>query len=313
MVQDIDYTALRKRIGRLHLKQRMNIQANYVAKLFSFNRRHIHIENMFWLHNVLSWALKATFLHSRAAGNALGIEVRNNKVDIPDLPENFNGYRILQMSDLHLDIDERLTDAIVERLEGLEYDLCVLTGDYRFLTFGPYDKAIAYMAELVEHIQSPIYGILGNHDFIEMVFSLEEMGISILLNESVPISRGNSTIYLAGVDDDFYYEVANLGKATDTIPDNSTAILLSHSPELYRKASYLDFSLMLSGHTHGGQICLPGSLSVTTNSSAPRRYSRGKWQYHSMHGYTSAGTGSSGILARFNCPPEITIHTLKTR
>src|SRR6476660_8739923 len=83
------------------------------------------------------------------------------------------------------------------------------------------------------------------------------------------------------------------------------ALLLSHTPEVYRQAAHAEFDLMLSGHTHGGQICLPGRIPITLDSRLPRRFGGGAWAYHGMAGYTSLGAGTSILEVRFNCPPEI--------
>jgi uncharacterized protein len=84
-----------------------------------------------------------------------------------------------------------------------------------------------------------------------------------LLNECESISRGDETIYLAGIDDAHYYRVDNIEKAASEIPKDGFSILLSHTPEVYRQAAHAGFDLFLSGHTHGGQICLPGSIPIT--------------------------------------------------
>jgi len=125
------------------------------------------------------------------------------------------------------------------------------------------------------------------------------------------ITRGNERIHLAGVDDAHYFRADNIEKAGSPIPEGEFSILLSHTPEIYRQAAHADFNLMLSGHTHGGQICLPGSIPITLDSVLPRRMGAGAWQYHRMSGYTSVGAGSSVIAARLNCPPEITLHHLR--
>jgi predicted MPP superfamily phosphohydrolase len=93
-----------------------------------------------------------------------------------------------------------------------------------------------------------------------MVPGLEDMGVRILLNECEPISRGGERIYLAGIDDAQYYRVDNIENAASNIPPDAFSILLSHTPEVYRHAAHAGFDLLLSGHTHGGQICLPGSI-----------------------------------------------------
>lgn len=121
------------------------------------------------------------------------------------------------------------------------------------------------MRRLQSVLKGSVYGVLGNHDTILMVPGLEEMGIHVLLNEYEPITRGADTIYLAGIDDAHYYRMDNLEKAVGKIPQGEFTILLSHTPGIYRQAARAGFDLLLSGHTHGGQICLAArspSLSV---------------------------------------------------
>ena len=155
--------------------------------------------------------------------------------------------------------------------------------------------------------------MLGNHDSIRMVPAMEEMGIRMLLNESDTITRGAERIHLAGIDDAHYYRVDNIEKAAAQIPHDEFSILLSHTPEIYRQASHADFDVLLAGHTHGGQICLPGSIPLTLDSALPRRFGSGAWRYGKMTGYTSVGAGSSIITVRLNCLPEITLHRLCRR
>jgi len=133
----------------------------------------------------------------------------------------------------------------------------------------------------------------------------------MLLNECEPIERGDATIYLAGIDDAHFYRVDNIEKAASGIPHEAFSILLSHTPEIYRQAAHAGFDLLLSGHTHGGQICLPGSIPLTLGSVLPRRFGAGAWIYHNMAGYTSSGVGSSIVPVRINCLPEITLHRLR--
>ena len=102
----------------------------------------------------------------------------------------------------------------------------------------------------------------------------------------------------------------NIEKAAHDIPHDAFSILLSHTPEIYRQAAHADFNVLLSGHTHGGQICLPGGIPVTLNCVLPRAMGNGRFKHHDMIGYTSAGAGVSIVPARFNCPPEITLHHL---
>ena len=198
-----------------------------------------------------------------------------------------------------------------EILPRMTYDMCVLTGDYRGATFGPFDAALEGLARVRAHLKGPVYGVLGNHDSIRMVPELEEMGIRILLNECESISRGDEAIYLAGIDDAHYYRVDNIEKAAAEIPEAAFSILLSHTPEVYRQAAHAGFDLFLSGHTHGGQICLPGSIQITLSSVLPRHMGSGPWHYGEMVGYTSVGVGCAVVPVRINCLPEITLHHLR--
>jgi hypothetical protein len=167
------------------------------------------------------------------------------------------------------------------------------------------------MQQVCEHLQGDVYGVLGNHDTICMVPGLEAMGVNMLLNEQVALQCGGDTIYLAGIDDPHYYHTDNLEKATDLIPSDAVSILLAHSPEIYRNASHADFNVLLCGHTHAGQICLPGGIPLMCNANCPRAFCRGAWNYRGMVGYTSAGSGASIVDVRINCPPEITLHHLQ--
>jgi predicted MPP superfamily phosphohydrolase len=176
------------------------------------------------------------------------------------LPSRFDGFSLLHISDLHVEMNEGAMRRLTELLPELTYDVCVLTGDYRGGTFGPFDAALEGLARVRSHLKGSIYGVLGNHDTIRMIPRLEEIGIRMLLNECEKISRGDQLIYLAGVDDAHYYRVDNIEKAASEIPDNGFSILLSHTPEIYRQAAHAGFDLLLSGHTHGGQICLPWSI-----------------------------------------------------
>src|SRR5262249_62259192 len=131
--------------------------------------------------------------------------------------------------------------------------------------------ALPGMARLCSRITKPTYGVLGNHDTIRMLPGLEEMGVRMLLNESVVIARDSDRIHLAGVDDAHFYRADNIEKAASEIPPDEFSILFSHTPSLYQQPAHAEFDLLLSGHTHGGQICLPGRIPITLDSILPRR------------------------------------------
>jgi predicted MPP superfamily phosphohydrolase len=152
--------------------------------------------------------------------------------------------------------------------------------------------------------------VLGNHDSITMAPQLEALGIRVLLNECVAINRGGASIYLAGVDDAHFYRADSIEKAAGGIPQDCVSVLLSHTPEIYRQAAHAGFDLMLSGHTHGGQICLPGGVPILIEADLPRAFGAGAWRHAGMAGYTSVGTGSSVVPVRFNNRPEMALHQL---
>jgi predicted MPP superfamily phosphohydrolase len=133
----------------------------------------------------------------------------------------------------------------------------------------------------------------------------------MLINESTALERSGSRLYLAGVDDAHYYHVDNIEKAAQAIPEDAVSILLAHTPEIYRQAAHAEFNAMLCGHTHGGQICLPGGIPLTWDARCPRAMAAGAWTYLDMHGYTSVGAGTSIVSVRLNCPPEVVIHRLR--
>jgi predicted MPP superfamily phosphohydrolase len=301
---------LERRLGRLHARQRLGIETDHEAQIFGQGINFFHIENWYSIHSVIRTTLKLTGLYRRGCKNAERIQVKHNDIGLKALPSRFDGYTLLHISDLHADMNEGAMRRLAELLPHMSYDTCVLTGDYRGATFGPFDAALEDLARIRSCLKGPVYGVLGNHDTICMVPELEEMGIRMLLNECEAIPRGDQVIYLAGIDDAHYYRVDNIEKAAAEIPDDKFSILLSHTPEIYRQAAHAGFDLLLSGHTHGGQICLPGSIPITLDSVLPRRMGSGPWKYHEMVGYTSVGVGSSIVAVRINCLPEITLHHL---
>ena len=307
-----DVTAkLEQRLGRVHARQRLGIETEHEQRIFGGGLNFFHIENWYSIHSIIRNSLRLTGLYGRGCRNAARIQLRHNVVARPDIPIAFKGYTILQISDLHADMNGVAMQRLIELADPLAYDLCVFTGDYRGKTFGAFDAALAGTAKVRSHIKGPVYGVLGNHDTIRMVPELEEMGVRMLLNESETIVRKGQRIHIAGIDDAHYYRVDNIEKTASDIPHQEFSILLSHTPEIYRQAAHAGFSLLLGGHTHGGQICLPGSIPITLDSTLPRRLGAGAWDYCGMSGYTSVGAGSSVIAVRLNCLPEITLHRLE--
>jgi predicted MPP superfamily phosphohydrolase len=302
---------LEQRLGRLHARQRLGIETDHEAQVFGQGLTFFHPENSTATQVVIRIALQLTGLYGRARRNTARVMVRQNDIVSRQLPARFDGFTILHLSDLHVELNEAAMLRVSELVGDLSYDLCVLTGDYRFKTYGPFAAALDGVERVRRHLKGPVYGVLGNHDTIQMVPALEAMGIQMLMNECAVIARDDQRIYLAGVDDAHFYRMDNIEKAALEIPEGAFSILLSHTPEIYRQAAHAHFALMLSGHTHGGQLCLPGSIPIMLEAVLPRRMGAGRWQYNEMTGYTSVGAGSSVVPVRLNCPPEITLHRLR--
>jgi predicted MPP superfamily phosphohydrolase len=310
MDQDI-VAKLERRLGRLHARQRLGIEADHEARVFGGGLNFFHIENWHSAHAVIRTALRLAGLYGRARRNAEQVALKENVIAAPRLPAAFEGFTILHLTDLHVDLNPGAMARVAELARGLDYDLAVLTGDYRGQTFGPFEPTLEGLMRICRVLKGPVYGVLGNHDSVRMVPAMEEMGIRMLLNESVAIERDGERLHLAGIDDAHYFRVDNIEKAAGAHPHDAFSILLSHTPEIYRQAAHAGFDLLLAGHTHGGQICLPGAIPITLDSKLPRRLGAGAWRWHQMAGYTSVGCGSSIIAVRLNCPPEITLHRLK--
>jgi predicted MPP superfamily phosphohydrolase len=299
---------LEQRLGRVHAGQRLGIEREHEAQIFGQGLNWFHIENLTASHVLIRTFLMVTGLYWRGLRNAKQVSLTHNMIKSPRLPLAFHGYTLLQISDLHVDMNLEVMERVESLVDKLDYDACVLTGDYRGKTFGPIEDILQPMAHLMEALNGDVYGVLGNHDTIAMVPGLEDMGIRMLLNEKVVIERDKQRIHVAGIDDAHFYQVDNIEKAAAGIPHEEFSILISHTPEIYRHAAHAGFDVLISGHTHGGQICLPGGAPLTLDSNLPRRMGSGSWNYHDMIGYTSRGAGSSVVPVRFNCPPEITLH-----
>ena len=302
--------SLEERIGAMHLKLRLGIEGP-PQRVFGGGLNFLHLENSKTIYKLLKMGLKVTGLYGLGCRNAHDVQVEHNVVRIDNLPSAFNGLRLLHLSDLHFDMDPQAIEQTINKLAGLEYDVCVLTGDYRASTSGPIEHLFPLIEPLAQALNGSIYAVLGNHDSIRMVPAMESMGIRILLNESIRLQKGEHSLYIAGVDGAHYYRVDNLEKASENIPQDASSILLSHTPEIYRQAAHAGYRLMLCGHTHGGQICLPGGIPVILEVHCPRMFGKGVWCHEQMQGYTSRGIGTSIIPVRFNCPPEITVHHLE--
>jgi len=301
-----------ERFGRRGL-DRLAIERHHDAHGHElFDTRWFHLEEWYRAPGFIRGCLRLVGMLGRARRNALAARVVENDLPVAGLDAAFDGFRLLHLTDLHVDINDTIVPALIERLRGIDYDACVLTGDYRAKTFGPLDAALDGMRRLRAVLADPIYAVLGNHDSIRFVPAFESLGIRALVNESVLIRRGDASLRVVGIDDAHWFrthDIPDVAKQRPRLP----SLLLSHTPEPYRHAAEAGFAAMLCGHTHGGQICLPGGYPITLDARIPRRLGRGPWRHHDLVGYTSPGVGTSIVDVRINCPPEITLHRLRAR
>jgi hypothetical protein len=257
-------------------------------------------------------ALRGIGLWRRGIMNALDIELVEIELALTGLPAAFDGYRVLHLTDLHLDAHAALPRRAAALVERAPADLCVLTGDYRYHVTGPIDAAVAGLARVVRNISARdgTYAVLGNHDTIALVPALEYLGVRVLANQTVSIAREGETLHVTGIDDVHYFYTDGAAEALRQAPDGFRLGLV-HSPELVEHAAAAGIHLYLTGHTHGGQICLPGGVPVFTHSQGRRRHAAGLWRHGAMVGYTGRGVGVSGLPVRFNSRGEVTLITLR--
>lgn len=302
-----DYKHFQIRLGEEALRKRLYVESVIIPKKF---RNFTH--NVLHLHEILEKLLKLLGMYEKGYQQYKDIQVTHNHLYLRNLPDSFIDKRILHLTDLHVDlVPGAMLDVLMKIIPNLDYDYCVLTGDYRNGEKKDNSEVIDEMTEIIKLIKSPILGILGNHDSIRMVEPLENAGLKLLLNESAQWSIGGERLDIIGIDDPEFFQSHDLEKACNGIAKDACALLLSHSPCIYREISTFPISGILSGHTHGGQICLPGGVPLITSSRAPRRFISGAWDAGGVSGYTSRGTGACKLPIRLNCPPEVAIHVLK--
>jgi hypothetical protein len=304
--------SLDNRLGLAHARRRCSTERRNEAR-FGPSVKSFDLAELASRQFLIRAALIASGLYRRGLRNAACVEVRHNHITSYRLPKSFSGFRLLHLSDLHADLSHEAIRRVTSLVGLLQYDVCVFTGDFRGKKFGPFDEALEVLGPITRALSGPLYGVLGNHDPVAMVPGLEALGIRMLLNECVAVERGGDRIHLAGIDDVHLYESGSIEQAAAGVPRENFSVLLSHTPEVYCEAERAGFDVMLSGHTHGGQICLPGGIPITLDAKLPRHMGKGAWRYGKLSGYTSVGAGSSVVPVRFNCPPEITLHHFEAR
>jgi|HubBroStandDraft_1064217.scaffolds.fasta_scaffold80329_2 predicted MPP superfamily phosphohydrolase len=248
------------------------------------------------------------------------ISVEQVTIAMPRLPDVFRGLRIVQISDLHYAnfTEPYFIRKVVEEVNRLNADVVVFTGD--FITFGlwPYEDIVNFAnscAELLSQVKCPIrYASLGNHDWAVNHWMVEDAlknhNIPVLVNRSEPLERDGKRLWIAGTGDAIANEV-NLDAAIPAASrtGNEPVILLAHEPDILKYVVPFGVDLMLSGHTHGGQIRLP-FLPPLFLPKMGIEYVHGLFRMGNTHLYVNRGIGTVNLPFRFNCPTEITVLTL---
>ena len=230
-------------------------------------------------------------------------------IPIKGLHASLEGFKILQMSDFHLYPYTRpeLVRQAVDLCNTRNADLAVLTGDFVWLQV----EAIFELTTILSGLQTRhgVYAVIGNHDIwtnVDVVRAgFERERIPVLMNQGLPISVGKGTFYLAGLDDGQSGQ-PDLQAALKDAPPGDPVVLLFHEPDLADKVSLNGrVSLQLAGHTHGGQVRLPG-IGAFILPYLGRKYDYGLYRVNQMWLYTNGGIGTISVPVRYRCPPEIT-------
>jgi predicted MPP superfamily phosphohydrolase len=304
----------------------------WLAKRMSPTREKIHRITSTTSYQVFD-ASRRTFLRrgmygvtaASFSGVAYGMLLEKNECDItsaefsfPHLPEQLDGFTIALASDIHSSIfmSKEEMDKYAQMVNLLNADLIVVPGD--FVTAN-YNEVFPFV-EAFNILRAPygVFGVLGNHDFYSgadaVAKEVDACGIKMLRNDKVVVEKDGGKLYLIGVDDVGFSNRApiKLDEAVGNAPLEVPRILLSHRPYYLAQAAEKKIDLVLSGHTHGGQVVFGrfGDVVIAPSRLASK-YVWGKYRDGNTHMYVSRGIGTVGLPVRINCPPEITKITLR--
>lgn len=241
------------------------------------------------------------------------LTVEHRQIHLHRLPKQLDGLRIVQLSDIHLSpfTSREQVERAVDRANDLDADVVALTGDY----ISKEREYAAPCAEILGRLRARygVYAVLGNHDhwtdaaLITDLFRAE--GITVLINEGMRFEQLGASFWLAGVDDTMVgLEDLSLALAGST--ENEMKLVLAHNPIILRRAARAGVDLVLSGHTHGGQVALRSEKSA---SGRPRRrLLRGLARQGATQIYVTRGLGTVVLPIRYGCPPEVSLLELRT-
>lgn len=234
-------------------------------------------------------------------------------VPIPYLPSGLSGFKIAQITDLHLSHYGRTESLAIQKIREEKPDLIVLTGDYIGGRFIPKTSFRTEETErLYRDLKAPygVWAILGNNDDLQDAQELQECGIHVLINRNVYIPVKNTGFHLVGVNS--ICELSDLTLGFAGIPQKDITVFLAHTPDCIVYTPYVKsgVNLALFGHTHGGQIRLPviGPVFLPLTRDVPEM---GAFRWKKTYGYTNSGLGMNWVPLRFCCPPEVAIFTFR--
>jgi predicted MPP superfamily phosphohydrolase len=242
--------------------------------------------------------------------------ISENDIFINNLPERFEGFRITQLTDIHHSKILGLPEVrrVVRLAQETKPDMFVLTGDYATT----YRRFIEPCAEALSSLSAPegVWAVLGNHDHYTdpdlTTRALERQHITVLNNQNTSVRRGPDVLQLSGIDD-WSWNGTDWRKAFEGLNKQSATILLSHQPSVLEMDQTKDVSLILSGHTHGGQINLPWLGAPARFATKDLKYAQGLFRFGEAQLYVSSGTGVIGLQVRFGVRPEIAVLKLKRK
>ncbi len=243
------------------------------------------------------------------------LEISHIQLCLSRLDPAFDGYRLVQISDFHIGTwanRKRLEEAILE-VNELNPDMVAITGD--FVTRNPeeFEPDLLHLLRLLRSTDG-VVAVLGNHDHwtdaLIVRRILQNSGVIELNNKTFTIHRGQAQLHFAGVDD-ILEEMDDLETVLAGLPGSGAAILLAHEPDFADiSARSGRFDLQISGHTHGGQVQIPGFGPLVLPKQG-RKYPCGMYQINGMKLYTNRGLGTADIQLRYNCPAEVTVFDLR--
>ncbi len=260
-----------------------------------------------------SLALSLTHVARAALTEPYMLSIEHHRIQLSRLPKAFDGFRVVQLSDIHhgpFSSREQIEQA-VDTANRLKPDIIALTGDY----ISKERHYAAPCAEMLGRLEAKhgVFAVLGNHDhwvdaaLITDLFRAE--GITVLINEGMRFEKDGEAFWLAGVDDTMV-GLEDISLALAGARENEMKLLLAHNPILLRRAARSSVDLVLSGHTHGGQVAIRGERSASGRTR--RRLLKGLGRQGNTQIYVNRGLGTVVLPIRYGCPPEISLLELRS-